>query len=297
MEQTAPLDKPTHNKACLVIAADPATEIMLENLLGQFGWTLARAASNEVALQRVCSSSFDLIVTGERTSGKEDVELLARIRKLHPHTRIIILADESTPEDVIASMRARAFSYFSKPISYETLSGMVRMALDEPTWDDGIEVISATPSLIRLFARCEQKTADRVVQFIKEVVDLPGEEKDQVAYAFREMLMNAIEHGAKFDASQHVEVAYVRSRHVVACRVKDPGTGFSLDELRHAAVANPPEDPLRHVTHRQSMGLPPGGYGILLAKHMVDEVIYSEYGNDVLLIKYLQGLPAEVAGR
>jgi DNA-binding response OmpR family regulator len=279
MEETTLRDKPTAKKVCLVVAADPPTEAFLGNLLGQLGWSLERAASNEAALQRVQSNFFELIVTGEKTSGKQDVELLAKIRKLHPHTRMIILADESTPNDVIASMRARAFSYFSKPISYETLSDMVRMALEEPTWDDGIEVISATPSWIRLFARCEPKTAERVVQFIMEVIDLPGEEKGQVAYAFREILTN------------------VRSRHVVACRVKDPGAGFSLDELRHAAVANPPEDPLRHVTHRQSMGLPPGGYGILLAKHMVDEVIYGEHGNDVLLIKYLQGLPAEVAGR
>jgi anti-sigma regulatory factor (Ser/Thr protein kinase) len=35
------------------------------------------------------------------------------------------------------------------------------------------------------------------------------------------------------------------------------------------------------------MGVRPGGYGILLAQHMVDDVIYGEYGNDVLLVKYL----------
>ncbi len=294
--QTEPLSKSTQKKSCLVIAADPSTEIMLENLLGQFGWALERAASNEAALQKVSSDFFDLIVTGEKTSGKQDLELLARVRRLHPHTRMIILTDESTPADVIAGMRARVFSYFSTPISYETFSDMVRMALDEPAWDDGIEVISATPSWVQLLARCEQRTADRVVQFIIEAVDLPEQERGQVACAFREILMNAIEHGAKFDASQYVEIAYVRARHAVACRVKDPGTGFALDELRHAAVANPPEDPLRHVTHRQLMGLPPGGYGILLARHMVDEVIYGEQGNDVLLIKYLQNVPAEVSG-
>jgi hypothetical protein len=33
--------------------------------------------------------------------------------------------------------------------------------------------------------------------------------------------------------------------------------------------------------------LRPGGYGVLLARHFVDELIYGEKGNDVLLIKYL----------
>jgi hypothetical protein len=35
--------------------------------------------------------------------------------------------------------------------------------------------------------------------------------------------------------------------------------------------------------------LRPGGFGILLAKHIVDELIYGESGNDVILIKYLDG--------
>jgi anti-sigma regulatory factor (Ser/Thr protein kinase) len=30
----------------------------------------------------------------------------------------------------------------------------------------------------------------------------------------------------------------------------------------------------------------PGGYGILMAHNIVDELMYSEVGNEVLLIKY-----------
>jgi hypothetical protein len=32
-----------------------------------------------------------------------------------------------------------------------------------------------------------------------------------------------------------------------------------------------------------------GGYGILLASGIVDELIYSEVGNEVLLIKHMSG--------
>jgi anti-sigma regulatory factor (Ser/Thr protein kinase) len=31
----------------------------------------------------------------------------------------------------------------------------------------------------------------------------------------------------------------------------------------------------------------PGGFGILLAKKLVDELIYNEKGNEVVLVKYL----------
>jgi anti-sigma regulatory factor (Ser/Thr protein kinase) len=105
--------------------------------------------------------------------------------------------------------------------------------------------------------------------------------------AFREILLNAIEHGGHFDPNQYVDISYLRTRHMVMCRIKDPGKGFSLDEVRHTALANPPEDPLRHAAYREDQGLRPGGYGVLLTQHLVDELIYGEKGNDVLLIKYL----------
>jgi anti-sigma regulatory factor (Ser/Thr protein kinase) len=107
--------------------------------------------------------------------------------------------------------------------------------------------------------------------------------------AFREMLLNAIEHGAHFDPGQYVEISYLRARHVVMCRVKDPGEGFSLNEIKHAAISNPPDAPLQHQAYRDADGLRPGGFGVLITRNLVDEMIYGERGNEVLLIKYLNG--------
>jgi len=47
------------------------------------------------------------------------------------------------------------------------------------------------------------------------------------------------------------------------------------------------------VALREAQGMRPGGFGVLLAKQLVDELIYSEDGNEVLLIKYLA--PADSA--
>ena len=79
---------------------------------------------------------------------------------------------------------------------------------------------------------------------------------------------------------------------MVMCRIKDPGKGFSWQESRHAATNNPPDDPSRHLKHREAEGMRPGGYGILIAEKLVDELIYGEKGNDVLLVKYLDLAPA-----
>ena len=79
----------------------------------------------------------------------------------------------------------------------------------------------------------------------------------------------------------------MRARHMVTCHVKDPGTGFTLDEIPHAVIANPNDAPLRHIGLREAQGMRPGGFGALLAQKMVDELIHNQDGNEVLLVKYL----------
>jgi DNA-binding NarL/FixJ family response regulator len=282
-----PQPRPFPVRTALVVDADPEVEAVLTNVLNPDSWSIRHVSDNVTTLALAQAVPCDLILTSQKTSGKEDVELLRMLRRVRPHTRLIILTDETTPADVIASMRERAFSYFSKPFSFESLAAMIRSAAEGPCWDEGIEVLSATPSWIRLAASCDLRTAERLVQFINEIADLPDEERNHVATAFREILLNAIEHGARFNPNEFVEISYVRARHMVMCRVKDPGEGFSLDQIRHSALANPPDDPIRHATYRETQGLRPGGYGVLLARELVDELIYNEKGNDVMLIKYL----------
>jgi len=280
-----PEAQPSSQKTVLVVGPDTEFTAMVAPTLP--GWKIERADNNLAALALVEARHFDLVLTGENTSGKADVELLHKIRRVRPHIRLIILTDEGTPADVIASMRERAFSYFSTPFTATSFVEMIRLATEGPCWDDGIEVLSATPAWLRLAARCDSKTAERLLQFFHEIVDLPESEKENVATAFREMLLNAIEHGGHFDPAQYVEISYVQARHVVMCRVKDPGEGFSLAEIQHAATANPPDDPIRHQAYRDAKGLRPGGFGVLLTRNLIDELIYGEKGNEVLLIKYL----------
>jgi anti-sigma regulatory factor (Ser/Thr protein kinase)/ActR/RegA family two-component response regulator len=279
--------RPFPVRTALLVGGDPQIEERLKSSLESKAWAIQHVKDNAAALLVALRKTFDLIITSEKTTGKEDIELLRKMRRIRPHTRLIILADESTPADVITSMRQHAFSYFSRPFSLDALGVMIQHAIDEPCWDDGIDVVSATPEWIRIRARCDFKTADRVLQFLDEIGELPSAERHAVGVAFREMLMNAIEHGARLDPNQQVEISYVRARHMVTCRISDSGEGFALDEIPHAAIANPSDDPIRHIEYRESRGMRPGGFGVLLAQQLVDQVVYNEQGNEVRLIKYL----------
>ena len=286
-------DASVQQKTALVVPSGGDVDELLTSVLASDGWSIRRATDNQHALTLATTEPFDLIITGRKTLGPEDVELLHRIRSCRPHVRLIILTDKWTPGDVIFAMREGAFSYFTAPFQFEELAGMVHAAMASPCWDDGIEVLSATPAWVRLAARCDIDTADRLVQFLRGVRDpiVP----DGIIFAFKEILLNAMEYGGHFDPSQHVEISFLRAQRVVACRVKDPGKGFSMEELRHAAINNPAHDLMSHVRVREAQGLRPGGFGLLLAKKLVDELIYSEQGNEVLLVKYVEPAATQVA--
>ena len=293
---------PSTSQTALVIDSGPELNELLNRVLSQDGWAIDHAANHEEALELAKRDPFDLIITGRKTRGPEDIEFLRKIRGSRPHVRMIILADEWTPGDVLTAMREGAFSYFCAPFQLETIAETVRTAMNEPCWDDGIEVLSATPEWVRVMARCDLETAERLVLFLQNVRDPNISESDRadIVTAFREILLNAMEYGGKFQPNQYVEISYVRAKHMVMCRVKDPGEGFSLDEIGHAAIANPDEDPIRHVVQREAKGLRPGGYGVLLAQKLVDELIYNEKGNEVLLVKYVDrpgaaAVPASVS--
>ncbi|HEY1467412.1 MAG TPA: ATP-binding protein [Candidatus Acidoferrum sp.] len=275
----------------LIVDSSPEINQLLTNLFDRADWSIHFVADNKEALRAAKANPHDLIITSECTSATQDIELLRQLRMVRPHTRLIILTDEFVPGDVLAAIRGRAFSYFARPFSTEKLAEMIRIAMSEPCWDEGIELISATPNWVRVMVRCDVLTANRLIQFYREAGDLPDAEKEEVACAFREILMNAMEHGGNFDPSQYVEIGYVRTKRVVMCRVKDPGKGFSMDEIKHSAISNPPDEPFRHMEERESLGIRPGGFGILMAKKLVDELLYNEQGNEVLLVKHLDPPP------
>jgi anti-sigma regulatory factor (Ser/Thr protein kinase) len=188
----------------------------------------------------------------------------------------------------MGAIRSRAYSYFHKPLAPGPIAEMVQRALDSDSWKDDIRVISARPEWVTLEIRCKMEAAERTTHYLREIeTDLPFQAREDTAVAFRELLINAIEHGGKYDPRKHVRVSLLRASRALIVHIHDPGTGFSLDLLPHAAISNPEDSPTRHVEIRAEQGQRPGGFGILMSRNLVDDLLYNERGNAVLFVKYL----------
>src|SRR5215471_6705242 len=271
----------------LIVDDDPDIHALLVSSLRDTGYRTDCVSSGQEALARLQSEQYDLVLSDVLMPGLDGLELLHHIQQQCPSTPVVVMTAQNTPQNLIRSIRERAYAYFSKPFSPEAVVDMVKAALERPAGADDIEVLSARPGWIALRLRCTMQNADRLVQFFREIqLDVTAQEQQDIAFAFRELLINAIEHGGKLDPEKRVEVACIRLNGAIVYHVRDPGEGFSFDKLAHAAVGSAPGDPVSHVAVRQAAGLRPGGFGILLMRNIADEVMYNERGNEVLLVKY-----------
>jgi anti-sigma regulatory factor (Ser/Thr protein kinase) len=152
-----------------------------------------------------------------------------------------------------------------------------------------IKVQSALPGWIRLEFSPHNGARERITGFVRSAIeDLPGDLCEQLSLAVDELLGNSIEHGAGANASATISFTLLRTSRLIVFHIGDSGAGFSFDTMAHAAISNPPKEPLRHAQYRADAGMRPGGFGILLVKQIADELLYSETGNEVVLIKYLE---------
>jgi DNA-binding NarL/FixJ family response regulator len=272
----------------LVIGSHIQVSREIGGALSAADFPMEYSAGHADALQRLRMRSFGVVITSPDSVVDEDLALLEEMRAIRPGVKCIVLARHSSPDEVIAALRSRVFACFTPPFDPAEIANLARSAASDSQWRDDIQVLSARPGWVSVRANCRLITAERLITFAKELSrQLPEDTRQEMMQAFREILLNAMEHGAAFNPEQVVEVTGVRTKRALVFYVHDPGAGFRRESLTNAAIANPADDPVAHIAQRQAEGVRPGGYGLLLAGGTVDELIYSEIGNEVLLIKYL----------
>jgi len=274
-------------KTVLIVDDDPEVHILLGSMLKDTGWAPDGALGGEEALRRLEAQPYDVILTDILMPEMDGITLLNRIRGIRPLAKVVVMTAFNRPDRVAGSLRAHAAGYLAKPFSKDQLMDSLAAALDWQMEPDDIEVLSDRADWISVRTRCKLETAERLTQFFHDLpADLDAEQRDLASTAFRELLTNAIEHGGHLDPEQKVELHFIRTARSIVYYIRDPGPGFSLDKLPHAAISHP-DSPIAHAAVRREMGIRPGGFGLLLLKNFADELMYNAKGNEVILIKYM----------
>ena len=271
----------------LVADDDRTTRFAISSMLKNAGYVVTAVKDGAEALRYIQKNSFDLAFLDIWMPKLTGLEVLARIRAGASQPKIVIMTSDNTPETLLRAVREQAYEYLTKPFPPKEAVEVAQRALKSDA-SPPIEIISAKPHWLELLIPCTREAAERIQSFlVKLETDLSDDLRNTIAVAFRELLLNAVEWGGQLDPNRKVRIAYVRSSRMLLYRVADPGSGFSFENLTHAAVGQPEEQPIAHMAVRDQLGIRPGGFGIAMTRAIADELLYNEAQNEVIFIKYL----------
>jgi anti-sigma regulatory factor (Ser/Thr protein kinase) len=175
-----------------------------------------------------------------------------------------------------------ANSYLTKPFTPDNLNKAIWEAFD---WRKELERHGAEGE-VHFHLRSDTRFLEELNHLLAALFLFTGLSETQVKQliiAVRELGTNAIEWGHLKEVDRLVTVIYRIDPEKVTIVIRDTGDGFDPENLPHAATA---DDPISHMMVRDTLGLREGGFGILIARGLVDEMEYNNVGNEVRLVKF-----------
>ena len=276
----------------LVVDDDRTTRHVLRRVLTAAGFTTTVAKDGVEALKLLRTRKFDLLLLDVWMPRMNGLDLLAELRNRKTRPRVVVMTSDDAPETLLKAVREQAYQYVHKPVAPPALLHTIRDVLKAPS-QAPIDVISARPEWVELVVPCTRDAAERIQNVVSHLdAHLDPDLRESIGYAFRELLLNAVEWGGKLDPSRKVRISCLRAKRMLLYRIADPGSGFNIDDLPHAAIGHQPDEPIAHVLVREEKGLRPGGFGLLMVRASVDELLYNEKRNEVVFVKYLDKKPA-----
>src|SRR5262245_49327413 len=278
----------TLSRRILLVDDDRGLRHALASFLVEAGHLVETAGDGPEALAKLETGPYDIVLLDIGLPSMSGLEVLARTRTLAAPPLVVMMTADDTPETLLEAVRRQAYRYLRKPFAPRAIVDVIN-EVDARGAVLSIEVVSASPEWLGIIAPCTLEIAERLHSCIMHLeANLPEAVRESVAQAFRELLTNAIEWGGKLDPNRKVRISCVRARRMLLYRIADPGEGFDIERLRHAAISNPADDPIRHLLVREEQGLRPGGFGLAMTRSLVDELIFNEARNEVMFIKYLE---------
>ena len=281
-------------QAVLIVDDDRSMLRLVEEVLrraGNYSLTLAETGLDGIrAIEEKQSSGgrYGAFVSDMRLPDIPGEELLRRAKSIDPSLPVIVITGYKTDDNVLRCLEYGACDYITKPLDVRDLIEAVERACARPREDESASAIRfehRTADWVELTAPSDYEFVERFRRFTENLygTGLTIEEKDDIRLAVDEIGQNAVEWGNREDRSKRIRLQYRMLPDRIVFRIEDEGAGFDVD-----ALADPSKDPLAHIMERMSDGKRMGGYGIFMTRKVMDDVIFSERGNVVIMTKRLR---------
>ena len=113
----------------LIVEDEETLRESLKRVFQREGYQVMAVGSAETALDLFEEGAFDLIVTDIILPGITGIELLKKVKEVHPEQTVIIITAYASLETAVETLRAGAYDYIVKPIIHEEIKQIVKNAL------------------------------------------------------------------------------------------------------------------------------------------------------------------------
>lgn len=195
---------------------------------------------------------------------------------------VVMVTALTGQEDRFKGLQVGANRYVTKPFTADQLNTAIKEAI---SWQEDLQR-NGTQGEIRFQLQSDTSHLEELNHLLASLFLFSGLSQTQVKQlttAVRELGTNAIEWGHKKQSDRIVTVDYRIDPEKITIIIKDTGPGFDPGNLPHAANQ---DDPVGHMMVREALGIREGGFGILMSRGLVDELVYNDKGNEVRLVKY-----------
>lgn len=269
----------------LVVTAEAECSRLVGDSLRRPGYSTTSLSYLAEVHSRAIQLQPNLIFLDQRYAEQERAALCEDL-KLDQRTNlipIILLGRVGECPSPVQAVQVLADACLTEPWTTERLEPVIR----ETTGRREEQRRQGILQELRFHFQSDVRHLDRLTLLLTPLFAQAGFSEIQVkqlGIAVRELATNAIEWGHAKQVERLVTVLYQVDAEKVVLTIRDTGPGFDPEQLAHAAQ---PGDPIGHLFHRDRLGLREGGFGILMARGLADELHYNETGNEVRLVKFL----------
>ena len=125
-----------NNQKILIAEDDQGMRINLFEALTQQGFDVSVAENGSMALDKLQSSSFDLLISDIKMPEIDGLELLQKVRVTQPGLPAIIITGFATVNSAVEAMKRGAADYILKPFPMEVILETVKRVLAQSLQDN-----------------------------------------------------------------------------------------------------------------------------------------------------------------
>lgn len=114
----------------LVAEDEEIMRITVVDHLRGHGWQVDEAESGNRALELIKQNRYQLLLSDIRMPGMDGETLLAEVKKLTPHTEVVMMTAHGSTDTAVNCLKNGAADYIQKPFDLDDLSFRINRILD-----------------------------------------------------------------------------------------------------------------------------------------------------------------------